>query len=248
MTEQYYIRNMAQHPELQAGVDSLVQYWQEFMLHDPVADAHFGHLYDWFLDYQTAICDMEGQVVARALCVPIFWEPGSSLPDTGWQWALQNSVDTYTSREAPNTVCAIEISVHPKLRGTGLSTIALQAMKELAHAKGFSNLVAPVRPNMKHRYPLISMVDYITWTHDDSGAPFDAWLRVHWRVGAQMVSVASKSMRITGTIAEWESWTQMRFPQSGAHIVSGALSPVMMDLEADQGVYVEPNVWMLHTL
>ena len=101
---------------------------------------------------------------------------------------------------------------------------------------------------MKHRYPLISMVDYITWTHDDSGAPFDAWLRVHWRVGAQMVSVASKSMRITGTIAEWESWTQMRFPQSGAHIVSGALSPVMMDLEADQGVYVEPNVWMLHTL
>ena len=38
----------------------------------------------------------------------------------------------------------------------------------------------------------------------------------------------------------------MRFPESGAYIVPGALQPVLMDLERDLGIYEEPNVWMRH--
>jgi hypothetical protein len=30
--------------------------------------------------------------------------------------------------------------------------------------------------------------------------------------------------------------------------VPGALEPVEMDVEADTGVYVEPNVWMHHAI
>ena len=38
----------------------------------------------------------------------------------------------------------------------------------------------------------------------------------------------------------------MRFPESGAYVVPGALQPVVMDLEQNYGVYEEPNVWMHH--
>ena len=52
---------------------------------------------------------------------------------------------------------------------------------------------------------------------------------------------------VTGTVAKWEEWTEMAFPESGAYAVSGALVPIEIDRERDEGVYVEPNVWMVHS-
>jgi hypothetical protein len=82
----------------------------------------------------------------------------------------------------------------------------------------------------------------------DGGLPFDPWLRVHRRLGAKFLKVAPKSMVIAGTISEWEEWTGMRFPESAAYVVPGALQPVVMDLGRDLGSYEEPNVWMRHTI
>jgi hypothetical protein len=53
-------------------------------------------------------------------------------------------------------------------------------------------------------------------------------------------------MRVTGTVAEWEEWAGMAFPETGTYIVPGALVPVEVDLERDVGLYMEPNVWMAH--
>jgi hypothetical protein len=55
-------------------------------------------------------------------------------------------------------------------------------------------------------------------------------------------------MLIEGTVAEWESWSGMRFPDSGDYVVPGALCPVQMDVHADVGRYVEPNVWVHHPI
>lgn len=49
-----------------------------------------------------------------------------------------------------------------------------------------------------------------------------------------------------GSIADWQHWTGMRFPESGSYVVPGALQPIEIDVEADRGIYVEPNVWMHH--
>jgi hypothetical protein len=90
---------------------------------------------------------------------------------------------------------------------------------------------------------------YVRWrqgTPDD--APFDPWLRTHWRLGARILSVAQESMLITGTVTEWEDCTQMRFPESGHYVVPGALEPIVIDTERDLGRYVEPNVWMRHCI
>jgi hypothetical protein len=38
----------------------------------------------------------------------------------------------------------------------------------------------------------------------------------------------------------------MNFPQSGEYIIPGALSPIEVNVETDEGVYVEPNVWIVH--
>ena len=38
----------------------------------------------------------------------------------------------------------------------------------------------------------------------------------------------------------------MAFPESGDYIVPDALAPVSIDREANEGVYLEPAIWMLH--
>ena len=55
-------------------------------------------------------------------------------------------------------------------------------------------------------------------------------------------------MRITGSVADWEAWTGMAFPDSGDHIVPRAAAVVHIDREADQGTYLDPNVWIVHDL
>ena len=121
----------------------------------------------------------------------------------------------------------------------------LEGMRAAVSARGHADLVAPVRPSEKHRYPLVPIERYVCWRRDD-GRLLDAWLRTHEQAGAELVGVAGHSMRISGTVGDWERWTGLRFPDSGAYVVPGALVPVEIDRERDEGLYVEPNVWMHH--
>jgi hypothetical protein len=53
-------------------------------------------------------------------------------------------------------------------------------------------------------------------------------------------------MRITGTVAEWESWTGLVFPESGEYVFPEGLATLHVDRDADRAAYWEPNVWMIH--
>ena len=53
-------------------------------------------------------------------------------------------------------------------------------------------------------------------------------------------------MIISGTVAEWEQWTAMAFPDTGDYVVPDALDLVSIDREADRGRYAETNLWMQH--
>jgi hypothetical protein len=140
---------------------------------------------------------------------------------------------------------ALAAMVAPSHQRRGLSAAILQVMRATAAGHGLTALIAPVRPTLKHRYPLTSIERYMHWTQPD-GSPFDPWLRVHWRLGAEFLQVAPHSMVVTGTVQEWEAWTGMSFPESGPYVVPGALQPVLIDLEKDCGRYEDPNIWMRH--
>jgi len=107
------------------------------------------------------------------------------------------------------------------------------------------SVIAPVRPNLKDRYPLVPIDRYAAWRRKD-GSLFDPWLRIHERLGATVIKPEPESLRITGTVADWESWTEMAFPESGDYPFPGGLAQVTIDRDADAGSYWEPNVWMRH--
>jgi GNAT superfamily N-acetyltransferase len=223
--------------------------WPEFMLHDPVANENWHELFDRFSEYQFGLLDTQNdRLVAVGNSLPFYWDqPLEELPERGWDWVFLEAIENHKNRKEPNIQSAIQINIHPEYQSRGLSTKMVQAMRGIGQSKGFRYLVAPVRPNQKSQYPLISIDDYIQWTNED-GLPFDAWLRVHARAGARIIKPCHEAMTIPGTRVEWENWTGLKFPQSGRYFISGALNPMEMDIEKDQGVYVEPNVWMAHQL
>jgi hypothetical protein len=146
---------------------------------------------------------------------------------------------------APTALSALEISMLPEARGSGNSLALLGAMKACAKIEGFGAVFAPVRPNQKHLQPRTPMRDYVNTVRAD-GLPVDAWLRTHLRAGGKFVKIAPYSMTIVGRLADWSLWTGMPFDRSGELVVAGALSPVMVSLEQDCAVYIEPNVWVQH--
>jgi GNAT superfamily N-acetyltransferase len=221
--------------------------WPEFMLHDPIANENWHELFDRFIDYQFALLDSEkNRMAAMANSLPFYWDqPLDELPEGGWDWVLLKAIEDHKQGTQPNIQSAIQVAIHPDYQSQGLSSRMVQAMRAIGQSKGFKYLVAPVRPNQKSQYPLISIDDYIKWTNNQ-GLPFDAWLRVHARASAKILKPCHEAMTIRGTRAEWEEWTKMKFPQSGKYVVPGALNPVEINIEKDEGIYVEPNVWMVH--
>jgi hypothetical protein len=215
------------------------------MFHDAVADRLWDRLEGTFADYQTMWLDENDHVVAVGNTVPLVWDGAIERLPIGWDDAFERAVCDFDAGCEPTILCAIQATVNRSLQGQGLSRMVLRGMRRRAAQAGLSVLIAPVRPTWKCQYPLTPMERYIQWTQPD-GAPFDPWLRTHWRLGARIVKVADPSMRIESTIADWEAWTSLHFPESGYYIVPGALNPIEIDYEADCGVYIEPNVWMQH--
>lgn len=221
--------------------------WPAFMLHDPVCNELWHHLTEDFPQHQIYLLDGQGRGMGVGNAIPFTWDGRTeSLPE-GIDGVFPAAVRDHAEGRSPTALSAIQAVVHPDLQGQGLSRGIIQAMADTARAAGLSALVAPVRPTHKSRYPLTPMDRYVTWTRDDR-LPFDPWMRVHARLGAENVGVCRRSMTITGSVTDWEKWAGMAFPESGDYVVPGALVPVAINRERDEGVYVEPNVWMRHPL
>lgn len=248
--EQYRVVTLAERPELKEVV--LAEQgaaWPEFMMHEPVSSRYWHQLLVEWPQFQMLLWDEEkGRIAAAGHTIPLLWsEDIRQLPDTGWDWGLQTGMTQTATVAERNQLCGLSITLAPAYRGAGLSQQMVAAMKQLGQTHGFEQLILPVRPTLKNKYPLTPMSNYVQWTNE-SGLPFDPWLRVHIRAGAKLVKVCPRAMTVTGSVAEWESWTGLRFPESGLYVMDGALVPLKITVEKDQGVYVEPNVWVVYDL
>ena len=239
----------AERPDLlDRWYDVIRQVWPVFMSKDWICNTYWDGLEQYFPECQTyLIDDQTDELVGKGTTVPVAWDGTVAGLPGGLDDVLLAAIRDREAQPPATVLCALQAGVLPGHRGTGLSKVIIGAMRDIATRLDFPDLIAPVRPNQKSLYPLTPIERYVTWRRPD-GLPLDPWLRVHARLGAEIVRIAERSMVIQGTAGEWESWTGLAFPESGEYVVPGALVPVTFDREADQGLYVEPNVWMRHRL
>ena len=232
---------IAQRPELEDRLDEIADPWPEFIHHDDVVSANWPRLYEEFRDFQLILYDEEEErPLGKGCTIPTAWDGRIETLNGGVVEVFEDG-----RSDRANVLCALVAVVDPAEQGRGLSGLIIQGMAKTAGAHGLECLIAPVRPTRKERYPLAPLERYMRWTRDD-GLPFDPWIRLHHRLGAETLAVAPRSLDVRGSVAEWEEWTGMAFPETGEYVVPGALVPVAIDRERDEGRYVEPNVWMRH--
>jgi hypothetical protein len=239
----------SERPELWERVTGLSEeVWPEYNLHGDVLNHYWGHLYNVFPEYQFVVYDHDADdVLAEAHTIPIAWNGKLADLGPGIDASIAAGFALQAEGGPASALCALAAEIPPRHRGRRLASVILAQMSALARLAGFGFLIAPVRPNWKERYPLTPIERYVTWVGSD-GSSFDPWIRVHVRLGGSIGPALPYSMRITGSVADWETWTDMAFPESGRYVFPAGLTTLDIDREGDVGSYWEPNVWLVHHL
>jgi hypothetical protein len=237
----------SERPELWDSISDLSEeVWPEYNLHGDILNQYWEQLYDVFPEWQFVLYDAgEQAVLAEGHTIPLAWDGTDPGLGPGIDATIAGAFELRAAGGPPTAVSALAAEIPPRHQGRGLSGVLLAVMAGLARDAGLSHLIAPVRPSHKDRYPTIPIERYARWTGPD-GSPFDPWIRVHTRLGGRVGPAIPCSMRITGTVAEWESWTRMPFPESGDYVFPAGLATVHVDRDIDVGEYWEPNVWVIH--
>lgn len=246
------VSTLAERPEAEPLLWELSHLWPAFIQHDPVGDLYYDEAPTRYPEFVLLAWDRADpdRLLARGFSVPFAFrgETGRDvLPDRGWDQVIQWAYADRLAGRTATHVSALEILIAEDARGTGLSGVMLDHMRENAAALGYGELVAPVRPNGKAADPHTPMSQYLTRTRSD-GLPEDPWLRVHVRAGGEVVRVAPASMTVSGSLAQWRDWTGLPFDTAGEVVVPGGLLPVRCEPGHDRALYSEPNVWVRHRL
>ncbi len=222
--------------------------WPEYNEHGDVLNEYWGRLDEEFADFQFVLQDDEADVVlAQGHSIPCAWDGAVAGLPAGIDGLIEDAFRLRAAGGAPNTLSALAIEIPPAHQRQGLSEPMLDGMRELAARHGLGDLIAPLRPTWKERYPLTAIERYAAWTRDD-GLPFDPWIRLHVRLGGEILAPDACSLRITGTVTDWEEWTELPLPESGSYVFPQGLAPLEVDRERDRAEYWEPNVWVRHRI
>lgn len=236
----------SERPDLKSQAKSALRGgWPDFVLRDPLSNTYRDRVEAYFARFDVLLVE-DGEVLADGRAVALRWDGTIATLPAGYDGALVDAVTEHEASVEPDTLCIMAATVRPDRTGGGLAGKVLSALRDRAAEAGLRHVIAPVRPALKARYPLASMSDFAHWTRGD-GLHLDPWIRTHQRLGATVLAPAPRSMVVSGTVAEWEKWTAMAFPQTGRYVVADALDLVEIDRERDRGVYAETNLWMQHT-
>lgn len=221
--------------------DRLSGSFPTYMHHNEPGGRYWARLYEEHPDFQLALLDGDA-LVAELHSVPTPWDGSDADLPSGWDDAFSR---TFESEREPTVLCALAIAILPERRGEQLSSRMIDAMRQAARTHDLRELIAPVRPTLKELYPLIPIERFVDWRRDD-GTHLDPWIRVHERVGGEIIGVAPHSMVIEAPKGDWEDWTGLQLPDDGTYVIPGMLSP--LEVRNGIGRHVEPNVWMRHAV
>lgn len=237
------VLRVSERPDLVSALEAAVaESFPRFFLFDRLWNELFPRILEDFADLQLLFVD-EGRPVGMLNSVAFRWDGTVADLPPGEHPVMMRSIDEHAEGIPPNTSCGIQVVLLPEHVGTGLATTVMEAARGEAGDGVFEHRVSPIRPLLKDRYPLATIEQYCGWTTAE-GEPFDPWLRMQQRQGGEVLSICDDSLVMDGTVAEWEDWCEMAFPESGTYVIDGGQFPLVIDREADRGRYSEAHVWM----
>ena len=192
----------SEQPDLWAQIAGLTDdVWPEYNTHGDELNRYWLRLYEVFPEHQFVLLDTDStEVLAEGHTIPVAWDGTEAGLGPGIDAIIADGFALRESGGQPTAVCALAAEIPPRNQGRRLSGPMLRGMAGLAREAGLGSLIAPVRPNLKERYPTIPIERYACWVRAD-GTPFDPWIRVHTGMGARTGPALPRSLHITGSVA-----------------------------------------------
>jgi amino acid adenylation domain-containing protein len=186
----------SQMPQLRDGMNRLHrQAWPEYFIGDNIMVENWPKLFHRFPDYQFALTQENGEIIAVGNTIPVQWDgTAEHLPD-GWDDGLVRGLKLADKKSAPDTLLVLAGVVNEKHQGQGIASLLVEAFKQIAVGHGLKHMILPVRPTGKSFYPKLSFSDYCNLTRED-GLPVDHWLRTHIKAGGKILKIAEQSQII----------------------------------------------------
>jgi hypothetical protein len=242
----YELIPVAQAPQYdEEAAERFAEEWPEFIFHDLDVRKYIDRRQEYFPEWEFYLVSDDERLIAGCWGVPLAWDGTVEDLPGGFTDSLVRSVLGYEKGVVPNTFVLMAAAVRSDEQGRGHAGRVITAVRDRAVAGGLARVIAPVRPTLKSSYPLTPIETFMTWTRED-GLPLDPWLRTHVRLGAQILAPAPASQTMTGTVADWEKWTDMRFPSTCTYTIPAGLTTLDINHTTNQGLYIEPNIWLRH--
>ena len=123
-------------------------------------------------DYQFVLYDEERDVaLAHGHSIPCRWDGTvEGLPATASTTMMEGAVHLFDEGGEPNTLSALAIEIPPTPPGRRARADDDRRHGDIASARGFGSLIAPLRPTWKVRYPVTPIERYAAWTRG-TGCP-----------------------------------------------------------------------------
>ena len=140
------------------AADLTAEVWPEYNAHGVVPNRYWRRLYEEFPDFQYVLYDEDAdEVMAEGHSVPLAWDGTIAGLPAGIDGAMPAAFSLREAGGAADTLCAMAIEIPPRHQRQGLSRTMIAAMARIAAGQVLGDLIAPVRPNGKERYPLTTI-------------------------------------------------------------------------------------------
>lgn len=144
-------------------------------------------------------------LAGSGITTQIFWDSNPESLPGGWQGAVRQSyIDSNTNNRRPNTQVALLVFTTKRFRGRGLSGLILSKMCITAKKRGYRYLIVPALPptQFQKEYAKFSIEEIINLKRTDNQY-LDYWIRLHTKMGADIIGHCAKSHRFAFTLEDF---------------------------------------------
>ncbi|MBV8601365.1 MAG: hypothetical protein JO359_07355 [Candidatus Eremiobacteraeota bacterium] len=208
---------------------------------------------DWIAFHTEAERERETRLVAHGVTTRIRWSGDPSELPRGWTGAVRASYEeSVLRRERPTTLIGLFIYVDEAFREFGWAAHVVREMKRVAIDSGLRDLIIPLRlPTRYVRENVGLPYEQFALRKRDDGQYKDHWLRLHTRLGAEVIGLCAVShqhaMHPDDLIRQVEA---PKIETGGEYVVkwNGEYYEAFVDLERGFALMNQGCVWVRHAL
>ncbi|MBV8601403.1 MAG: hypothetical protein JO359_07550, partial [Candidatus Eremiobacteraeota bacterium] len=208
---------------------------------------------DWIAFHTAAQRESDTQLVAHGITTRLRWNEDPATLPRGWIGAIRQSYEESILRsETPTTLVGLLILVDPAFREYGWAAQVVTEMKRLAVESGLRDLIIPLRLPTRYALENVAMpYEEFALQKRDDGQYRDHWLRLHVRLGAEVIGVCAVSHQHAMHPADLAQQVECKpLERTGEYVVkwNEEYYHAHVDLERGFSLINQGCVWVRHGL